>query len=100
MSLINLGEVYYRIAKQEDVPAAERARSWIGSLNIRFARVPWSIIYAASGLKAVYPLSYADCFAAALAQQLDARVVTGDPEFERIEREGVVAVEWLTRARR
>jgi ribonuclease VapC len=100
MSLINLGEVYYRIAKQEDVPAAERAHSWMGSLDIRFARVPWSIIYTASGLKALYPLSYADCFAAALAQRLDATVVTGDPEFEQLEQAGLITVEWLPRARR
>ncbi len=100
MSLINLGEVYYRIAKQEDVPAAERARSWIGSLDIRFARVPWPIIYAASALKAVYPLSSADCFVAALAQRLDATVVTGDREFEQLQRAGLIDVEWLPRARR
>ena len=102
MSLINLGEAYYRIAEQEGLPAAERARSWIGSLGIHFARIPWSMIYAAAGIKAVYRLSYADCFAAALGRELDARVVTGDREFERIERDGVVAMEWLprTRARR
>ena len=33
-------------------------------------------------------------FAAALAQQLDAAVLTGDPDFQRLE--GPVAVEWLT----
>jgi ribonuclease VapC len=40
-------------------------------------------------------MSYADCFAAALAQRLDAAVVTGDPEFEDIERAGELKVEWL-----
>jgi predicted nucleic acid-binding protein len=37
--------------------------------------------------------SYADCFAAALAQQLDATLVTGDPEFEQVQ--DVVRIEWL-----
>ena len=36
----------------------------------------------------------ADCFAAALAQRLGAAVLTGDPDFQRLE--GAVAVEWLT----
>jgi ribonuclease VapC len=99
MSLINLGETYYRIAKEDGQPAAERAQSWAGSLGIRFARVPWSMIYAAVRLKATYPLSYADCFAAALAQRLGATVVTGDPEFHPLEDDGLIAVDWLPRPR-
>jgi ribonuclease VapC len=48
---------------------------------------------AAAYLKGLHPISYADCFAAALAQQLDAAVVTGDPDFRQLE--GRVAIEWL-----
>jgi len=44
-------------------------------------------------LEAWHRISYADAFAAALAQQLAAPVVTGDPELRDIE--GEVAVEWL-----
>ena len=39
--------------------------------------------------------SYPDCYAAALAALRDAAVVTGDPEFKRIEAE--VKVQWLKR---
>lgn len=46
-----------------------------------------------SRLKAKYPVAYADCFAAALATEKDARIVTGDPEFKKME--GEVKIEWL-----
>ncbi|NBB99561.1 MAG: hypothetical protein GVY15_01695 [Bacteroidetes bacterium] len=41
-------------------------------------------------------LAYADCFAAARAYMRDGPVVTGDPEFARVEDR--VTVEWLEHA--
>jgi ribonuclease VapC len=41
-------------------------------------------ILAAARLKAEYPISYADAFAASLALELGASLVTGDPEFKTI----------------
>jgi len=38
-------------------------------------------------------MSYADCFAAALAKDRKAHVVTGDPEFKQVEQE--VQVLWV-----
>lgn len=39
----------------------------------------------AARIKAGYPIAYPDAFAAALAQQTEATLVTGDPEFELLE---------------
>jgi ribonuclease VapC len=65
-----------------------------------FVRLPITIvlpddqlIWKASELKAQYPISYADCFAAATALTQEAAVLTGDPEFKKLA--GVVSVEWL-----
>ncbi|MCX6375220.1 MAG: hypothetical protein NTU88_04140 [Armatimonadetes bacterium] len=44
-------------------------------------------------MKARYAISLADCFAAALAQDLDCPLVTGDPEFKKLE--GMLKIEWL-----
>ena len=41
-------------------------------------------IFAAAWLKAEYPISYVDAFAASLAHELKAAEVTGDPEFNRL----------------
>lgn len=42
----------------------------------------------AAELKARFPIAYADAFAAATGKHLDVPVVTGDPEFRRVEGEG------------
>lgn len=53
----------------------------------------WPRILAAAHVKARHPISYADAFAVALAQELEAVVVTGDPEFGCVEE--LIDVEWL-----
>lgn len=76
MSIINVGELYYKVARQENINVAEEARVWLNSFPILFVDVDWPMTRQAASIKATYPLAYADCFAAALAQQLDAALVT------------------------
>ena len=38
-----------------------------------------------TNIKANYSIAYADCFAASLALAKNAIIVTGDPEFKKIE---------------
>ena len=84
MSIINVGELYYKVARQENINVAEEARVWLNSFPILFVDVDWPMTRQAASIKATYPLAYADCFAAALAQQLDAALVTGHREFEQL----------------
>ena len=49
--------------------------------------------YNAARLKSKYALSYADCFAAALAKEKDCPVLTGDPEFKKLHEE--IKISWL-----
>jgi ribonuclease VapC len=100
MSLVNLGEVYYKLLRANPQLTASDFWNEAAMLPIQFAGVDRVLALAAGRIKARYPMAYADCFAAALAQQLNARVVTGDREFVHVEREGIVAVEWLARPRR
>jgi len=65
-----------------------------------FLRLPITIIlpdseliWKASEIKAEYSISYADCFAAATALKYKATILTGDPEFKKLE--AIVSVEWL-----
>ena len=99
MSIINVGELYYKVARQENIKMAEEARVWLNRFPILFVDVDWPMTRQAASIKATYPLAYADCFAAALAQQLDAALVTGHREFEQLQRAGLIDVEWLPRAR-
>ena len=47
----------------------------------------------AAEIKAQYAISYADCFAAATAEKLSASIITGDPEFKKVEH--LVSVDWI-----
>ena len=47
----------------------------------------------AAEIKVRHPLAYADAFAAALTMQAEAALVTGDPEFRKLEED--LLVEWL-----
>ena len=51
------------------------------------------MIWKASEIKAEYPISYADCFAAATAMNYHAVILTGDPEFKTLG--DIVSVEWI-----
>ncbi|MDP2901901.1 MAG: type II toxin-antitoxin system VapC family toxin [Methylovulum sp.] len=79
---INLGEVVYRIGKGFGWGIAERKRAEIGLLPIEVVAFSDVLFWAAVKLKAQYPMSYADCFAAALAMQEQAVLMTSDPEFK------------------
>lgn len=93
MSLINFGEVAYIAERERGAQQAAAILQDIRSQPIRLAGVNERRVLAAAHVKAQYPLSYADAFAVALAQELGATVVTGDPEFKSVD--SIVPVLWL-----
>jgi predicted nucleic acid-binding protein len=62
-------------------------------IGIEFVAADWGLSRNAAGFKAHRRMSYADCFAAALAKERKAELVTGDKEFKQVE--GEVAVHWV-----
>lgn len=93
LSIINWGEVYYQTYRRRGARKAEEIELVMDQLPLHISPADREITAKASRLKAKYPVAYADCFAAGLAQQKSAKVVTGDPEFEKLEKE--VAIEWI-----
>lgn len=93
MSDINLGEVLYHTERRHGAAEAQETLVEIESLPIQMVGVTRAQVVAAAHLKANYRISYADAFAAALAQKHDAALVTGDPEFHALGK--ALAVEWL-----
>jgi len=93
MCVVNLGEVFYRYVREHGRAAAERSLTLAERLPVEFVDADRALTLAAAGLKGRHRMSYADCFAAALAQELDATLLTGDREFEAVE--DVVQIEWL-----
>lgn len=93
ISLINLGEVLYRLERQQGAGSLPDSIGLLESLPLIIAEVTRARVYAAARLKANYAISYADTFVVALAQELDAVVLTGDPEFRKLG--SAVRVQWL-----
>ena len=93
LSLVNFGEVAYIAERERGIHQAVAMLEDIRRLPITLGGVDEERVLAAAHIKARYPVSYADAFAIALADELEATVVTGDPEFEKVE--SVVPVLWL-----
>ncbi|MBI2496306.1 MAG: type II toxin-antitoxin system VapC family toxin [Candidatus Omnitrophica bacterium] len=93
MSEINAGELYYIVARKAGAARAERAIAGLELFRVEVIPTTWSLVLEAAQLKADFPLSYADCFALAVARRHQAAVVTGDPEFKRVEH--LVSIEWI-----
>jgi predicted nucleic acid-binding protein len=80
MSIINLGEVIYRVGKTVSEAAAWQTLDEIRRLPLTVVSAADEAVFAAAACKMRYPLSYADAFAAALTEHLKAILATGDPE--------------------
>ncbi|MFP4087866.1 MAG: type II toxin-antitoxin system VapC family toxin [Desulfobacteraceae bacterium] len=86
MNEINVGETYYILHRKRNREAAEFFLDTVlPGLPITVLSNRFEDVMAAARIKAEYPLSFADCFAAATARREDAMVLTGDPEFKKIE---------------
>ena len=87
MSVVNAGELWYLMARRLSETDANGAVAELQQLGIRLVEVDWDLTRAAARFKSKHRMSYADCFAAALAQRSKAELVTGDSEFKQLDGE-------------
>lgn len=85
ISIINLGEVIYRIGKVKGESEAQDTLDQIRHLSLTIVPATEEAVFGAVRFKMRYAISYADAFAAATAEDLGAVLVTGDPELEQLE---------------
>lgn len=93
MSVVNAGEVWYIVARESSVADADVSINQLRDLGIEFVDADWNLAKDAGYFKSRNKMSFADCFAAALAKQRKAHLATGDPEFKQVESE--IAINWL-----
>lgn len=93
MTDVNYAEVKYSIVKKDGAAAWEEAAKVLHGLPIEFHPTTRAMADSAADFKARFKLSLADAFAAALAKERKADLVTGDPEFKALERE--IKIFWL-----
>ncbi len=93
MSIINAGEVWYILAREMSEADADEAVAEITRLGIELVDAGWTVTRIAAAFKARRKMSYADCYAAALAKDRKCELVTGDKEFRQVE--GDIGIRWL-----
>ena len=93
LNAINLGEIIYTTKKDFGDQKKVEVLASIERLNFRILPIPNELIFQASEYKAEYSISYADCFALASAVEHKAVIVTGDPEFKKVEH--LAEIHWI-----
>ena len=95
MHVINWGEIYYTTMRRGGESAAKSVAADIGQMPINIVEsANFELVRRVAAFKATKKLSYANCFAAALAKLRRAEFVTGDPAFKTME--GELKISWLT----
>ena len=97
ISLINVGEIFYLIAKRHGAAPAERFLADLAMMPIQALLPDRKLILGAARLKSRYPISYADAFAAQTARDQNAILVTGDPELWHLSKQEPIDLLWLGR---
>ena len=93
MSVVNVGEVWYTLAREVSEEEANTGIKMLSDLRIQFENVDWELTQEAARFKSQNKMSYADAFAAALAKVKKAELVTGDNEFKPLD--GEIKILWV-----
>lgn len=93
MCVINFGEVWYTIARDHSRDMADHYARIVRGMAIDIVDVDWKLTRQAAEYNENGGMSYADCFAAALAKLRNAELVTGDKEFKKVEKD--IKISWL-----
>ncbi len=93
INAINLGEIVYSTKREFGDQRKIEVLANIERLNFTILTIPNSLIFQAAEYKGQYSISYADSFALASAVEYKAFLVTGDPEFKKVE--DLVDIVWV-----
>ncbi|MHB1253380.1 MAG: PIN domain-containing protein [Candidatus Humimicrobiaceae bacterium] len=93
INLINWGEVYYIILREQGFKMADLFENNFKKLSIEIVSPDMAMIKTASEYKAFNSLSYANCISAADAKKYEGILITGDKEFTQLEKE--IYAEWI-----
>jgi predicted nucleic acid-binding protein len=95
MSVLNWGEVFYLLWRHRGEEVARQTMSALSRLPLQIVSVDLAQAMKAGELKATHKLPFVDSVAASLAILHQATLVTGDRDFEKLERHFPVL--WIAR---
>lgn len=95
MTEVNYAEVQYIVRRKDGEDAWQTIARELVAAPIQFHAADRVLADSAADFKTRFKISLADAFAAALAKEQNAELVTGDPEFKPLEKE--IDISWLKR---
>ena len=95
MNWVNVGEVAYIVERRWGKEKVHQVLGTLEATEVEILGVERELALGAAGIKAAYPVAYADAYAAAMALKENAVLITGDPEFEQVK--DLVRIHWLPR---
>jgi ribonuclease VapC len=93
MTEVSYAEVQYIVRRKDGDAAWKTIASELKAAPIEFHPATRALADIAADFKARFKISLADSFAAALAKEKKAELLTGDPEFKEVEKE--IKIGWL-----
>ena len=84
INAINIGEIIYTTKREFGDQKKLEVLANIERLQFTVLPVSNMMMYQAAEYKALFSISYADCFVLASALEHKAAIVTGDPEFKKV----------------
>lgn len=93
LCVVNWGEVIYHAMREGGEETAQLAEEAMRALPIQLVDADRELTLHAARLKSSHRMSYADCFAAAVALSKKCELLTGDPEFKQVEKQ--VRIRWI-----
>src|SRR6266487_1111330 len=93
MSEVNYAEVQYMIRRKDGDAAWQTIAGELVAAPIQFHAADRRLADIAADFKTRFKISLGDAFAAALAKEKKAELVTGDPEFKALGKE--IRIVWL-----
>ena len=93
MTEVNYAEAKYTLIRKDGLEAWAASARILSGLPIEFHPVTRRLADQAADYKTAHKMSLADAFAAALAKEKKAELVTGDPEFKALDKE--IKINWL-----
>jgi predicted nucleic acid-binding protein len=94
MTEVNYAEIQYIVRRKDGEAAWQTIARELVAAPIQFHVADRVLADRAADFKTRFKISLADAFAAALAKEQNAELVTGDPEFKVVERE-LKKIRWL-----
>ncbi len=93
VSAINLGEIVAIVEQRLGTQKVVQLLGYLQACPLQVYDATWDRVVRAARLKARYPILYIQAFAAALAQELQATLLTVDPELRVLGDE--IRIHWL-----